>query len=170
MEISTSWVQSYNCITNNYKATAFRYSPKISDNLMKHSRKDYIYDFIVKLNKKINKLKLLGDGWADYDENKAFSHHFLKDVKINILKIITSLKENQKIIFFPVISPMEINSIDIHWSNNIFQLLVNVMETEDGGNVQVFGREYAKSGEFLKWHGNINQMSNAISGWLKSVV
>lgn len=167
MEISTTWVQSYNCETTNYSKPIDVYSQSFPHR--RKPRKDNVYEFIVKLNNKIKSLESLKDGWADNEDNKEFSKIFLKILKQNMLKLLTNLKENGKSIFFPIIAPMELNSIDIHWRNDKFQFLINILETEDGGNAQVFGRIY-DSENLFKWQGSIEEISNAVSGWLISAM
>lgn len=119
-----------------------------------------------KLNAKFSRLEMLEDGWADYEKNKKFTPNFLYNVKDGILDIFRKMIKENKSIFFPVIAPMEINSIDIHWKNSKFQLLINIKEIDGSGNVQLFGRDFNSSDNDHRWNGNIKSLSNAVSWWL----
>ena len=60
---------------------------------------------------------------------------------------------------------MEPNSIDIHWKNEHFQLLINIMETHNVSNIELYGRQLDCSDE-IKWHGNLIDLRGVILGWL----
>ena len=120
--------------------------------------------FIKELNRVFIRLANLPKGWADCEENRGFSKIFLNQVE-NILEHLFSEVTSQKRLIFPIIAPMEPNSIDIHWKNDQFQLLINIMETDIISNVELYGRKLDCSDE-IKWHGNLRDLRGVILGWL----
>lgn len=129
----------------------------------------YFRDFTVKIGQKISRLASLKDGWGDYEKNKAFSDVLLEKIREFLLFICSSILNKSKEIEFPEISPVDTSSIDIHWKNDKFQLLINIIETEDYRNIGLFGRRRGQDDE-MDWHGNIDDLGNVILGWLLTVI
>jgi hypothetical protein len=84
-------------------------------------------------------LLALHDGWGDNEANKAFSPAFIDEVLSFKERIVSSLAVGGYKIFEPVIAPCDGNSIDIHWKNDDFQVLINIDETSR--NVGFFGKK-----------------------------
>ena len=99
-------------------------------------------------------LALLPDGWGDGIHNKRFSKKFLHETKLFAMKVSSMIG------FDPIITPMDGNSLDLHWKNDKVQLLVNVMEftPEKCG---LFGRTLDGMNE-LKFSGNTDELLKMI--------
>lgn len=111
----------------------------------------------------------LKNGWADNEDNKEFSLAFLERIELFLENLFDRIKFSMYMLHFPIISPVDGNSIDIHWKTDEFQLLINIPEFEtDEIFCAIYGRAFDYSTE-INFHCKFDYVQGIVWEWLKIV-
>jgi len=126
--------------------------------------------FKQKIGAFLKNFQSLKNGWADNEDNKEFSLAFLKRIEIFLENLFDRVKVSGYTLHFPVISPVDGNSIDIHWKTDEFQLLINISEFETNENCSaIYGRTFDYSTE-INFHFKFDYIQGIIWEWLKIIL
>ncbi len=146
-----------------FPGSSSRYSP-LSDN----ARINPSY-FKQKISSFRQKFQSLNNGWADNEDNKEFSLSFLERIELFLENLFERIKLSVYTLPFPSISPVDGNSIDIHWKTDEFQLLINIPEFENDETFSaIYGRTFNYSTE-INFHCKFDLMQGIIWEWLKII-
>ncbi len=124
-----------------------------------------------RLDQTKNKLLELKKGWGDDPDNEPFSPVHLDTISDFVLKLLSHFHSIDKKIDYPVIAPAGNKSIDIHWNNDLFRLLINHEKNEDfeGVDTGIYGKSSYRESE-INWQGKFDDCYEIVSEWLEKKI
>jgi hypothetical protein len=111
----------------------------------------------------------LKDGWADYRYNQPFDAPFIDRVLTFAKNLAFPIRSLNRSYGTPSIGAQDGNSIDLHWYNPTFQLLINLPEHEsEKYTAAIFGHTLDDH-SVLKWHGSFTpSLLDLVFAWIKT--